>query len=182
MGEWGLPSLSEIGNAIGGAVNAALPVIHTISSVVAVVASACAVVTSETVIGGATCGAIALGASAVNAGTGDVLYAEGRETKTSAILDNFGLGLSGLGSLFEVGAATANTLSDTENGISDLYGIAKNQAPWYSSWYRGLQSSWWGLKGAAWGAVGTELAGISRSFAVGALGFGLYQEFGGCGA
>jgi RHS repeat-associated protein len=174
------PNPLDWGSCVGDAANAALPVVHAIAGGVAAVASVCAIVTSETVIGGVTCGAIALGAAAVNAGTGDILYAQGRESGTNAVLDNAGLGLAGVGSIFEAGASAASTLSDIEGGISDLYGIAKSQSPWYSSWYRGLQSSWWGAKSALWGGAAGVLGGVSRGFAAGGFGLGLYQ-FLGCG-
>jgi RHS repeat-associated protein len=57
-------------HATTSAVNSALPVVHDVAGAIAVGATICALVTSETVIGALTCGTIALGASAVQGGTG----------------------------------------------------------------------------------------------------------------
>jgi RHS repeat-associated protein len=185
-GEWGLPGwVTTAAGAVGGALNAALPAIHAVATVVAIAASACAVLTSATIIGGVTCGAIALGASAVTAGTSDILYAENRETEGQAVLDTVGLGLSGAGSVFEALGSAAQATSDTDSMASGLYQIASDQAPWYSSWYRGLQSMGAGIASSAWGAGAALLGGGSRGLSAGAFGFGLYQELsqgGACGS
>jgi RHS repeat-associated protein len=154
---------SDAASAVGGAVhtaangvvdatNAALPVVHAVANGVALVASACAVVTSETIVGGVTCGAVALGAGGVSAATGGILYAEGRESGVGLTLDVGGLGLSGVGSLAELGAAAAEGIRGAAGNASFL-GRASYEL---------------------WDATANGLVFVSRALSVEGFGFGLY--------
>jgi RHS repeat-associated protein len=166
--------------ATGSAPNAALPAIHTAASLVAGAASICAIATSWTGVGGATCGAIALGAAAVTAGTGDILYAEGRESEGQAILDTVGVGLTGLGSAAEAGATALRGASDTADWISGLNDIAASNAPWYSKLGPWASSQLWSMGSSLYGMGASGLAGISYSLSAGAFGVGVAGFFGGC--
>ena len=123
----------------GHVANQALPIVHEVSGALATLASACAVLTSETVIGGVTCGAVALGAAAVTAGTGAVLNAEGRGSNSSLALDTVAAGLAGFGSLAEAAAKAVQELSDTAAGVSLLRELETEAAPWYGNSVRGPQ-------------------------------------------
>jgi RHS repeat-associated protein len=148
-----------------------LPVIHTVSGVVAAGASICAILTSETIIGGATCGAIALSAAAVNVASSDVLYAEGRESGTVLALDAVGGAFAGTGSAFEAAGTLAEAAGGNAEALSESWraemesaSLLGKVAPWARSGYYGLQA-------AAWGDLAESLSAGSKGAA--ALGFGL---------
>lgn len=141
----------------GHVVNAALPVIHTLANSIAVVASLCAVVTSETVIGGITCGTIAAAAGGVTAVTGVALYSEGRENGGNTAVDVTGGALGGVSSLFEGFANGARALQEAEFDSGDL---------------------WAPVRAWAWGKFASGLSGISRFLSATAFGIGLFGEFG----
>jgi RHS repeat-associated protein len=142
----------------GHAINAALPAIHTIANSVAIAASLCAVITSETVVGGVTCGAIASVAGGVTAVTGGVLYLEGRESGVNAAFDLAGGALGGTSSLYEAVADSARALQESAE-----LGSASRLAA---------------LRASMWGAFATGLSGISRGLSAAAFGLGLGAEFG----
>ena len=166
-------------NTVGNAVNEALPAVHTAANVAAGAASICAIVTSETVIGGLTCGAIALGASGVSAATGAALYAQGRESGTGLALDVGGLGLAGLGSAADAAAAASRALGAAAGQMADARRIAMGAAPWLGKFEPYMESLMWDAKSGLWGAGAGILRGVSfgvNSSSVGLATYGLVCE------
>lgn len=76
-------------------------VTHAVSGVVATVAGGCALIAGASIVGNLgvseACGAVALGAAGVQAGTGAIRYATGREDGFGLAVDTVGLGLGGAG-------------------------------------------------------------------------------------
>jgi hypothetical protein len=76
-------------------------VTHTVSEVVTTVAGGCALIAGASVVGNLgvseACGAVALGAAGVQAATGGIRYATGREDGFGLVMDAAGLGLGGAG-------------------------------------------------------------------------------------
>ena len=149
--------VSSVGNTVWHAAtdafDAALPVVHDVAGAVAVVATICTLVTSETVVGGLTCGAIALGATAVQAMTGSVLYIEGRQSGAETLFDIATLGVAGVGTAFELGARAAAEASEAAKGLSILRAAAASEAPWYGKLGPWVSSQWWALKSYLWGQI-----------------------------
>ena len=182
LGMWGWNPISDVVQAakdVGHAANAALPVVHEVANVVAVGASLCAAITSETVVGGVTCGTIAVVSGAVTAASGVALYAEGRENGTTTAIDVASAGLGGLGSLAEAGAGAASELAEGADATSLLREAETEAAPWYGKAGPWLASQWWAAKSAFWSGTETGLADLSRVLSAGGFGLGLYGEFSG---
>jgi len=164
--------------ATGSALNTALPAIHEVASVVAMGASICAVASSWTGVGGAACGAIALGASAVTAGTSDILYAEGRESEGTAVLDTVALGFSGLGAAAEAGSEAMDEASGVRSLLSGLSDLEASNAPWYASAGPWAAAKLWSISSSLYGAGANLLGGISYGMSAGALAAGAAGLFG----
>jgi hypothetical protein len=180
LGLWGWNPISDVVEAakdVGHAANEALPVVHEVANVVAIGASLCAAVTSETVVGGVTCGTIAVAAGGVTAASGLALYVEGRESGTTAAIDVASAGLGGLGSLAEAGAGAARGLAEEADAASLLREAEMDSAPWYGKAGPWLASQWWAAKAAFWSGTETGLADLSRVLSAGGFGLGLYGEF-----
>ena len=165
---------STVWHATTDAVNSALPVVHDVAGVVAVGATVCALVTSETIIGGLTCGTIALGAAAVQAGTGSVLYLQGRQSGGELVLDITGLGIAGAGSLIELGAKAAGEAGEAAKAIALLRSAEASEAPWYGKLGPWASSQWWALKSYLWGQIEAGLTLTGRVINLGALGIAGY--------
>ena len=163
--------VSQAAQDFGQAVNDALPILHTVSGVVAAVASVCAIVTSETVVGGVTCGTIALAAAAANVATSDALYAEGRESGTTLALDVAGGAAAGAGSTFEIVSVAAKSASDTAQAAADAYGAEAKSASLLGKAIPSVKSSYYGAKAGIWQDVADALSKGSRGAA--AVGFGV---------
>jgi RHS repeat-associated protein len=162
---------STVWHAATDAANAALPIVHDVAGGVAVVATICAIATSETVIGGLTCGTIALGAAAVQAGTGAVLYVEGKQSGAETVFDIATLGIAGFGSLLELGARAAAEASEIAKGISLLRAAAAQEAPWFGKLGPWISSQWWALKSYLWAQLEAGLTFTGRVVNLSALGF-----------
>ncbi len=156
-------SIIGAARAVGRVVNAALPIVHTAANVVAGAASLCAMFTSATVVGGLTCGSIALGASAVSLGTGSALYAQGRLSRTGLVLDAAGALLSGAGSLFEAGANAARTFGMADEAIAGLRLLQARGAGVCMGIIRSASSAWWTTKSAFWYGASQGMSLMSRS-------------------
>ena len=119
LGLWSWNPFSDIGEVA----NAALPIVHVIASGVAIVATACAIATSETIVGGLTCGAIAAGAAGVTAATGVALNAEGRESCQNTVIDVVGAGLGGGAVLAEAkGLVNVSRILGVGGFVTSAYG------------------------------------------------------------
>jgi len=110
--------------ATGHAVNEALPDIHKYLGELGSAASLCAVVTSETVIVGAICGSLAVVATAASAGAGVALYAEGRESGTTALFDVGAAATAGLGGVAETWSTAAHATELPGELAQVLHGVA----------------------------------------------------------
>ena len=161
--------------------NAALPYIHDASGYVATVASFCAVVTSETIVGGVTCGAIALGAGGVDAGTGAILYSQHRESGATLALDLAGLAASGSANFLEAAAGTARGLNAADRAIGQIRMLRAGVAPLYAKPGLWLSSQWLLLKSSFWEAVANGLAAEARGASGTAFGLGVYGAAAGNG-
>jgi len=181
-GLWSLNPIADVVQAatdIGHAANAALPVVHSVANVIAIGASFCAAVTSETIVGGATCGTVALAAGAVTAGSGLALYAEGRESGTRAAIEVGSAGLGGLASLLEAGAAAARVLAESAEATSLLREAETEAAPWYGKVSPWLSAQLWAAKSAFWNGLETGMAAVARVASAGGFGLGVYGDFSG---
>lgn len=116
-------------NAVTLTTDNALPAINTGASWLSSFASLCALALSPTVIGGIVCGAVALGAGVVTAGTSVVLYAEGRQDGTTVALNVTSLAVGGVGNLADAGAATAKVLADAAH--TKAIGVLAKEVPWF---------------------------------------------------
>jgi RHS repeat-associated protein len=129
------PALVGVGtNAVGEAgqiAYTALPVVHNVALVITAAASICAAAGIETVVLGVGCGTLALGASAVVAGTGSILYAQHRESGPEAVIDMAGFGAGWEGKLAEMGASSAKDLATITQEIAALRRADMAAAPWY---------------------------------------------------
>jgi hypothetical protein len=165
--------VGNAGDAVGHALNSALPVVHEVANVIALGASICAAFTSETVVGGFTCGTIALGAGAVTAGTGAILHAEGRESGTEATIDVLSAGLSGLGSLSEAAAGVTRGFANDAEVTSLLREAEMNSANLFGKVVPWISSEWWAGKAAFWGATSSQLSSLSRILSAAGFGVGV---------
>ena len=158
------------------AVNSALPYVHQYSGYAAVVFSGCAVVTSETVVGGATCGALALAAGAVTAGSGSILYAEHRESGATAALDLGALGASGVATLLETSARAAATLSAADRALAQVRVLRATEAPLSSRPGLWLSAQLLEAKSALWNVVASGLYAGARAASGSSIGFGFLGD------
>lgn len=176
---WACPVENAVAQAVSYNVHLAdeaLPVVHEIANIVTIGASLCAVVTSETIIGGATCGAIAAISGGVTAASGLALYAEGRESGSNAAIDAASAGFGGIGSLLEAGARTASLLAEDAQLTSLLRTIELEVAPWYGKLGLYFSSQYWAAKAALWGGAETLLSDLARVVSASGFGLGLYGE------
>jgi RHS repeat-associated protein len=124
---------SEDGLDFWGLVEDGVEIVHQASGVVAGLAAICAIATSETIIGGATCGSIAIVAEGVHATTGVALYATGHENATQLAVDGAALTLAGVGGLVEGAAKTyeaASGIAAAHGAISWAEGLAESASGW----------------------------------------------------
>jgi hypothetical protein len=141
-------------------VNGELPLIHEVTTYTAGIASLCAAATSWTIVGGVTCGTVALGAAGAAATTGLVLYAEGKQSGLTTGEDLAGLGLAGIGSAAKAGAESATTLERLSQLISSARAAQAGSA--VSRW--DLSSAiWLSVSAAHWDAIAAEWAATARS-------------------
>ncbi len=135
-----LPSPNDVLQSTEGAVagayhvfartaNAALPYIREGAEVVQLGAGACALVTSETVIGGVTCGAISLAAGGVSAGAGVILNQEHRLSTAEAALGVASLGAGGLAEIARAASESATSAATTARILAYLSASDAEYAP-----------------------------------------------------
>jgi hypothetical protein len=160
LGLWGWNPVSDAEEAV----NDALPVVHSVSTDIAGLASLCAVVTSETIVGGVTCGAIAAVSGTVAGVSGIALYAEGRESGIDATVDALSAGAGGIGNLAELGGKLLEGGSDSAKAISFIFQDEADVAPWLD-------------KAAALGNSSRVLAFESRVFSALGFAFGVLGQF-----
>lgn len=179
--------VSAVSNAIGSkaeglarSVNGALPKIHEVMTYVAAGSSLCAAALSETVVIGGACGLVALGSASISAGTGLVLYAEGKQSGLTTAEDVAGLGLAGTGVLAKAGAASAGRLARLAEAISSARSGQASAAA--SSWnlpaafWLALSADRWEMLGQYWRQVQESLVTLeSRADRAGAA-LGAWQS------
>ena len=159
----------SLGGAIGRiwdlgvtAANEAAPAIHTVSGAVAAGAGVCAVTFSWTGVGLAVCGAIAVGAGAVNGATGLILRIENRESTQWAIVDIVGGAAGGFAVLAEGAAATTAGFARAAQSIADLARGDFEGASWSGKIAASLASAWFSVKAKAWDAISSFYTGFER--------------------
>jgi len=171
LGLFGWSSITGAVHSVAHVVNQdVLPAVHTVSGVVAAAASICAVVTSETVVGGVACGAIALTAAAVNVATSDALYAEGRESGTVLALDAVGGAFAGAGSAFEAAGSLAEAASSNAQALSESWQAEMESASLFGKIGAWARSGYYGAQAGLWSDLAEMLSAGSQGAA--ALGFG----------
>jgi RHS repeat-associated protein len=138
----------------------AVNVVHQVAGGVAFVAGICALVTSETVIGGATCGAIALAAESVNVATGAILLEEGQESGVHFAFDVAGLALGGAGYGLEDSATTFGLASDIADARSASYATNALFGPVESFLPNALAASDWGVMADQLSQTASKLTGL----------------------
>jgi hypothetical protein len=161
---------------IASASNAALPYIHRYSGYATLLFSGCALVTSETVIGGLTCGGLALIAGGITAASSGALYVEHRESGTVLALDLSALGLSGVASALESSASAAARLGATDRALAESQLLRASAAPLYAR--PGLWASAQLLKAKAelWDVLASGLAASARGAAGISIGLGIQAD------
>lgn len=176
----GVPSPSQALNEIEGDVavagnlgNAALPYIHQYAGYTADLASICAAASAETIVGGVSCGSLALLAGALTAGSGGVLYLEHRESGTVAVLDFGALGASGLASALETSARAAEAAGATDRAIGQIRLLRASEAPLYARPGLWISGQILELKAALWEEIATSLSAGARSAGGSSAGLGI---------
>ncbi|HUC15635.1 MAG TPA: RHS repeat-associated core domain-containing protein, partial [Acidimicrobiales bacterium] len=119
----------------------ALHAVHVASELVTVVAGGCALIAGLSIVGNAgvseVCGAVALGASAVQALSGAALYGTGHESAGQFVGDIASFGLGGLG----YGLSAASTyLRET----SEAWQVMADNSGFFRAAYYSLKSGFWG--------------------------------------
>jgi hypothetical protein len=118
-----------------------LQVVHVASQLVTVVAGGCALIAGLSIVGNAgvseACGAIALGASAVETLSGGALYVTGHESGTQLAGDIASFGLGGLG----YGLGTASTYM---RETSEAWEVMADNSGFFRGAYYSLKSGFWG--------------------------------------
>jgi RHS repeat-associated protein len=180
---WTRRMLDAFGSTVtktGQIVEAALPVIHDVAVGVSVLATGCAIASSETVIGGVSCGAIAFAATAA-AETGSILSAEHRESDTAATLDEASLALGGIGHLAELGAAISKGLAEN----TELVAASKAEAaatagleklgPWILGQWWTIRADFWSKAGAAFAGAASVMNGVAATLTLLGVGSEVYD-------
>ncbi len=175
---YGTEAVSYTSSAAGHAVNTALPYVQQGATLVEFGAGVCAVVTSETVIGGLSCGAVAGIAGGVSAGTAIILNQAGRLSNTETVVSVVSAGAGGLSVLARAGetealgyAGTASVLSWLSAGEAESTPGVLRLEPW-------LESQHWAGEAEGWTGTAESLGAWSKSLDRASLGIDIGGEGG----
>jgi len=147
--------------------------IHEVTGYIAATAGVCAVAASETVVVGAICGAIAVGAGGANEATSIVLFAEDKESGLTFALDTASLATFGAGYATEVGAEGAAGLADQAGQVAELWKAATREAGLFSKAGPFVKEVWYSAKASAWAKVAEALGVVSKGLGIASSGLGV---------